>query len=33
MPDLPVGLIVIGLMIEVVLAVGMLLWYRSLGKK
>jgi hypothetical protein len=33
MPDLPVGLIVIGLLVEVVLGVGVLIWYRSLRKK
>jgi hypothetical protein len=33
MPDLPVGLIVIGVIIEVVLVVGVLLWYRSSRKK
>ena len=33
MPDLPVGLIVIGLPVEVVLIVGVLIWYRSLRKK
>jgi hypothetical protein len=33
MPDLPGGLIVIGLIVEVVLVVGVLLWYRSSHKK
>jgi hypothetical protein len=33
MPDLPVGLIVIGLLVEVVLVVGVLIWHRSLRKK
>jgi hypothetical protein len=33
MPDLPVGLIVIGVIIEVVLVVGMLIWYRSSRKQ
>jgi hypothetical protein len=33
MPDLPVGLIVIGLLVEVVLVVGVLIWYQSLRKK
>jgi hypothetical protein len=33
MSDLPVGLIVVGLIVEVVLVVGMLIWYRSLRKK
>jgi len=33
MPDLPVGSIVIGLIVEVVLVIGVLLWYRSLRKK
>jgi hypothetical protein len=29
MPDLPVGLIVIGLLIEIVLVAIMLIWYQS----
>ena len=33
MPDLPVGLIVIGVIVEVVLVVGVLIWYRSSRKK
>jgi hypothetical protein len=33
MPDLPVGLIVTGLIIEIVLVIGLLLWYRSSHKK
>jgi hypothetical protein len=33
MPDLPVGLIIVGLLVEVVLVVGVLLWYQSSRKK
>jgi|GEM_PF-5411895 hypothetical protein len=33
MPDLPAGLIIIGLLIEAVLVGGVLIWYRSLRKK
>jgi len=33
MPDLPAGLIVIGLIVEIALVVGVLMWYRSLRKK
>jgi hypothetical protein len=32
-PDLSVGLIVVGLLVEVVLVTGVLIWYRSLRKK
>jgi hypothetical protein len=33
MPDLPVGLIVIGLLVEIALVGGMLIWYHSRRKK
>jgi hypothetical protein len=33
MPDLPAGLIVIGLLIEIVLVAVLLIWYQSSRKK
>jgi hypothetical protein len=33
MSDLPVGLMVVGVIIEVVLVAGVLIWYRSSRKK
>jgi hypothetical protein len=33
MPDLPVGLLIIGLFIEIVLVAAVLIWYQSRRKK